>query len=105
NALRFKNEAEERDGIETPLPQYEEGQSLTAIKAVRSAGIDPATGKEVYITLDGERTFDYNPDDRVVVGDTEPDIRGRISTSLFDKGCSVLASFRYDYVGCILYYV
>ena len=30
----------------TPLPLYEEGESLTALKVVPSAGIDPATGKD-----------------------------------------------------------
>ena len=30
----------------TPLPIYEEGQSLTALKVVSSAGIDPITGNE-----------------------------------------------------------
>ena len=55
---------------------FEEGKSLTAIYAVPSAGIDPGTGQEIFITKDGKRTFTWNSADQVVVGDTEPDLRG-----------------------------
>ena len=79
----------------TPLPQYAEGESVTALKLVRSAGIDPATGKEVYIKRDGTLTFDYDPADRVLIGDTEPAFNGTFSTSVFWKGFSVYALFNY----------
>ena len=77
----------------TPLPQYAEGESVTALKLVRSAGIDPATGKEVYIKRDGTLTFDYDPADRVLIGDTEPVYTGTYSTNVFWKGFSVYAMF------------
>ena len=35
-----------------PIPQYAEGQSLTSIWAVRSLGIDPTTGKEIFLNRD-----------------------------------------------------
>lgn len=79
----------------TPLPQYAEGESVTALKLVRSAGIDPATGKEVYIKRNGERTFVYDPADRVYIGDTEPAYTGSVSTNVFWKGLSVYALFSY----------
>ena len=69
----------------TPLAQYEEGESTTALKVVKSAGIDPATGQEVFIKLNGERTFEYSADDKFVIGDTEPRFRGTVSTNLFYK--------------------
>lgn len=79
-----------------PLAQYEEGESTSALKVVRSAGIDPATGKEVYFKLDGTRTFEYSGDDKVVVGDKEPKFQGSVSTSLYYKGFSlyVLGTFK-----------
>ena len=77
----------------TPLPQYAEGESVTALKLVRSAGIDPATGKEVYIKRDGTLTFEYDPADRVLIGDTEPVYTGTFSTNVFWKGFSVYALF------------
>ena len=78
-----------------PLPQYAEGESVTALKIVRSAGIDPATGKEVYIKRDGTFTFEYDPADRVLIGDTEPAFNGTFSTNVFWKGFSVYALFSY----------
>lgn len=79
----------------TPLPQYAEGESVTALKLVRSAGIDPATGKEVYIKRNGEKTFVYDPADRVYIGDLEPRYTGSVNTNLFWKGISVYALFSY----------
>ena len=76
-----------------PLPQYAEGESVTALKLVRSGGIDPATGKEVYIKRNGERTFVYDPADKVLIGDTEPKYAGTISTNLYWKGFSLYALF------------
>ena len=76
-----------------PLPQYAEGESVTALKLVRSAGIDPATGKEVYIKFNGERTFTYDPTDKVLIGDTQPAYNGTINTSVYWKGFSVYALF------------
>lgn len=78
-----------------PYPQYAEGESVTALKLVRSAGIDPATGKEVYIKKNGEKTFDYDVNDKVIIGDTEPRFTGSINTSLYWKGFSVYALFSY----------
>ena len=46
NALKEQNEQNQKKGGIVPLPIYEEGQSLTAIKVVPSAGIDPVTGNE-----------------------------------------------------------
>lgn len=75
----------------TPLPQYAEGESVTALKLVRSAGIDPATGKEIYIKRDGTLTFEYDPADRVLIGDTEPAYNGNFSTHIYWKGFSLYA--------------
>lgn len=78
-----------------PLPQYAQGESVTALKLVRSAGIDPATGKEVYIKRNGELTFDYDPADKVLIGDTEPVYTGTASTNVFWKGFSLYALFNF----------
>lgn len=86
----------------TPLAQYAEGESTTALKLVRSAGIDPATGKEIYIKRNGELTFKYDPADKVLIGDTEPAFTGSINTSLYYKGFSLYALFSIRY-GAWLY--
>ena len=78
-----------------PLPQYAEGESVSALKLVRSAGIDPATGKEIYIKRNGEYTFEYDPADKVLIGDTEPAYTGTFSTNLFWKGFSLYTLFNF----------
>ena len=90
-----KQNQENADFYLTPLPQYAEGESVTALKLVRSAGIDPATGKEVYIKRNGEYTFEYDPADKVLIGDTEPAFSGTLSTNVFWKGISVYALFNF----------
>ena len=92
--INKENQANSKNSL-TPLPQYAEGESVNALKLVRSAGIDPATGKEVYIKRDGTLTFDYDPADRVLIGDTEPAYNGTFSTSVFWKGFNVYALFSY----------
>ena len=88
-----KENEENADFYLTPLPQYAEGESVTALKLVRSAGIDPATGKEVYIKRNGEYTFDYDPADKVLIGDTEPAFTATYSTNVYWKGFSLYALF------------
>jgi TonB-linked SusC/RagA family outer membrane protein len=48
---------------------------------VRSAGIDPETGKPMYFTKDGELTDKWNPDDRVPVGDVLPEVIGGLNNT------------------------
>lgn len=86
----------------TPLPLYEEGESLTALKVVPSAGIDPATGREVYIKRDGTYTFTYDPNDRRVFGDTSPWAYGSLTSYLMYKGFSLNANFGYS-LGATVY--
>ncbi len=88
-----KNNEANSNMYDYPLPQYAEGESVTALKLVRSGGIDPATGKEVYIKRNGERTFVYDPADKVLIGDTEPKYTGTISTNVYWKGFSLYALF------------
>ena len=86
----------------TPLPLYEEGESLTALKVVPSAGIDPATGREIYIKRDGTYTFTYDPNDRRVFGDTSPWAYGSLTSYLMYKGFSLNANFGYS-LGATVY--
>ncbi len=76
--------------------RYYDGGSPTAIWAVRSAGIDPATGKELFIKKDGSYSFTYDTDDETVIGDTEPKLEGIIGTLLYWKGLTVGCYFRYS---------
>lgn len=79
--------------------RYYDGGSPTAIWAVRSAGIDPATGKELFIKKDGTYSFSYDVNDEVVVGNTEPDVEGLLGTTFYYKGFSFSCYFRYQLGG------
>ena len=88
--INNKNEENSSSSL-VPLPQYAEGESTTALKLVRSAGIDPATGREIYIKRNGELTFIYDSADKVLIGDTEPRYTGTVNTNVYWKGFSVYA--------------
>jgi len=80
-----------------PLPTYQEGRSQSALMVVRSGGIDPATGREVFIKLNGKRTFEYDYRDKIIIGDTKPDVEGNIISNMNWKGFNLYMQFRYEY--------
>lgn len=103
NAMKKRNEdiiqKAYNEGTTTPLLLYEEGNSITSIYAVRSLGIDPANGKEMYLTKDGVKTYTWNSADQVCVGDTRPSMEGVFGTSLNWGDFSFSANFRYSFGG------
>lgn len=94
-----QNDNQVTEGQTAPTLQFREGQSISAIYAVRSLGIDPASGREIFLTKDGERTFTWNPADKVVVGDAYPAYRGLFGTVLMVKGFTLNAVFSYQFGG------
>lgn len=85
------------DADTRPVTEYEEGQSMSIIKVVPSLGINPANGKELYLTKRGTVTEVWNSDNKVVVGDTEPTVSGSFGTNFVYKQFTLSASFRYSY--------
>lgn len=77
------------------LVRYYDGGSPSDLWAVRSVGIDPATGREVFLDKDGNQTFVHNFRDEKVVGNSEPDLEGIIGTSFYYKGFSASLNVRY----------
>ncbi|TDQ06317.1 SusC/RagA family TonB-linked outer membrane protein [Pedobacter metabolipauper] len=88
-------------GSNLPRVRFVEGQSMDAIYAVPSLGIDPATGREVYQKLDGSVTYDWNAADQVVVGNSLPDFNSNFGFNLQYAGFLVNATFRYTFGGQI----
>lgn len=80
----------------TPQPKYVAGKSLTAIWAVPSLGIDPATGREKFRKTDGTETFDWNAADKVIAGDNAPKWQGNFGTGITYKKVSVAAWFNWQ---------
>lgn len=83
----------------TSTKRYYDGADPDDIWAVRSAGIDPANGREIFIKKDGTRTYDYNPDDEVVVGNTRAKVEGSFGTTMNWKGFSLSMNFNYKFGG------
>jgi TonB-linked SusC/RagA family outer membrane protein len=69
----------------TPLLRFQEGQSLNMIYAVRSLGIDPENGREIYIKKDGTHTYTWDASDIVPVADNTPKVMGSFGTTMSYK--------------------
>ena len=76
--------------------RYYDGADPDDIWAVKSVGIDPSNGKELFYAKDGSYTYDFSYDDEVICGNTRPDVEGVIGSSLNWKGFSVSLNFRYQ---------
>ena len=80
-----------------PVQKYYDGVSLDAIWAVRSLGIDPTNGQEIYLDKKGNRTYTYRVSDQVVCGDKLPDFQGTAGFIFSYKGIELNATFRFQY--------
>jgi len=92
NALKAYNDKADQEQVSndnlkgTPLLRFNEGQSLNTIYAVRSLGIDPENGKEIFLKRDGTRTYEWDVKDIVPVGDNTPTAYGYFGTNVSWKG-------------------
>jgi hypothetical protein len=85
-----------------PLLHYVEGQSLNTIYAVRSMGIDPENGREIFVKKDGTLTYDWDAQDIVPVANTEPKVEGYFGSSIRYKQYNLTFNF-YTRLGGKLY--
>ena len=103
NALRAWNDAQDAGALEnkTTAPQvkFYEGCSMNAIWAVRSLGIDPQNGKEIYVKRDGTVTYEYDMNDQVVCGDTQPKWNGNFGLNGEIKGWGWNITMNYRWGG------
>lgn len=89
-------------GDNNAFEKYMDNHSPNDIWAVRSYGIDPATGQEVFVNKDGTLSYTYDSSQMIVVGSTRPDMEGVLSTSLRYGNFYVSLNFRYR-VGADVY--
>lgn len=99
NTITKLNETVDTTYSTRPVTRYEVGQSTTAIWAVQSLGIDPSTGREIYLTRGGKLTNTYNPADQIIIGDLRPTLEGTFGTNLEIKGIGLNAYFRFRFGG------
>lgn len=100
NALEAMNEeANNLDNVTGPKPlrTYEAGRSQSALMVVESLGIDPMTGNEIYKKLNGDLTFEYDPKDKIIVGDLTPKWMGTFQSNLIYKGFNLYFILAYEY--------
>ncbi|ERJ57616.1 SusC/RagA family TonB-linked outer membrane protein [Sphingobacterium paucimobilis] len=97
--LNELTDQEKESGSSRPIsqkPYYQEGESLSTLRGVRSLGIDPASGRELFVDLDGNKTFIYNADDIQIIGVTDPKLFGGFGASFNYYRLSVSAFFNYS---------
>lgn len=82
-----------------PLLRYQEGQSINTIYAVRSLGIDPENGQEIFVKKDGTLTHEWSVDDIVPIRDATPKIEGSFRTNFYYKGFLLDLAFFTRYGG------
>jgi len=78
---------------------FYEGYPQNAIYAVKSLGIDPSTGKEIYLDRNGNITDEWKASNKVYCGTTDPKYRGNINTMVQWKDFTFNASFGYYWGG------
>ncbi len=77
------NEAQSTDSLKaTPLLRYQAGQSINEIYAVKSLGIDPENGQELFVKKDGTHTYTWSADDIVPVADPTPKVNGSFGSTV-----------------------
>ncbi len=87
-----------REAAIRPVIQLYEGVSQHALWAVRSAGIDPANGKEKFIKREtNASTYAWSADDLVEVGNTEPKANGNFTVNVAYKGFYLQSAFSYEW--------
>lgn len=98
-AMKAANEQYALQLESSPNRIIREGASQNTIYAVRSLGIDPSTGREVYLDRNGEVTYLWSARDRVAVGLDQPKYRGNFSTLVRYRGFTMNASFSFRFGG------
>ena len=91
-----KLDAFNNSGRGSSTTRYFDGADPEDIWVVKSAGIDPSTGKELFYDLNGNYTYDYSYDNEQVCGNTRPDLEGVLGTSFTWGGFSASVNFRYQ---------
>ncbi len=76
-----------------------EGDDLNTIYAVRSLGIDPQNGREVYLDRHGELTYTWSADDLTACGVSQPKFRGNLNSTLRWGNFSCAFAFGYHFGG------
>lgn len=99
DAMRTYNENQRKAAAElervVPVNLYQEGQHINTIWAVRSAGIDPIDGFEVYYDRDGNLTKQWKAENLVACGVKDDKYTGTFGFNGEYKGFGMNVTFRF----------
>lgn len=105
DALAAFNDEQDQSTTENsnqkPVVRYRENQSINTIWANESLGIDPNTGEEVFLDLNGEKTNVWSTANYKPMGNADPDFFGNFGTMVRYKGWQLDTYFMYSYGGDI----
>ncbi|MDR0765550.1 MAG: TonB-dependent receptor, partial [Odoribacteraceae bacterium] len=82
-----------------PIRKYEEGGSEYAIFGMKSLGISPENGAELFMKRDGTVTHDWSSDQQVIIGNTEPALQGALALNARYKAFTLYTTFLYEFGG------
>ncbi len=98
DAIKTQNEAYLQEDVDVSNLFYE-GRPQNGIYVVRSLGIDPSNGREIFLDKNGNRTDIWKASDKVYVGQSDPRYRGIASTMFMWKGLTVNLSMGFHWGG------
>lgn len=100
-ALTAFNDKQDAEVKNKPVIRYKEGLSQSTIWANESLGIDPATGEEIFLDMNGNKVNEWDAANYKPFGSTDPKIYGTIGTMFTYKKWELNAHLYYKYGGYI----
>ena len=98
-ALTAFNESQDAEVKNKPTIRYKEGLSQNTIWVNESLGIDPATGEEIFLDMNGNKVNEWSTANYKPFGSTDPKVYGTIGTMLVYKKWELNAHLYYKYGG------
>ena len=83
------------NNVRNPRVRFVEGESINSIWVNQSLGVDPLTGREMFLYRQGNKVSTWSVDNYVIGGCTDPTVEGTFGTTLSYKGFQLNATFRY----------
>lgn len=82
--------------------KYVEGGSLTSYFGMKSLGISPSDGKEIFVKRDGTITYDWEAAEQTMIGNSAPKVQGAFGLNMSYKKLSLVMTCMYK-LGADLY--
>lgn len=94
-ALTAFNEKQDAEVKNAPTIRFQEGLSQNTLWANESLGIDPATGEEIFLDMNGNKVDEWSADNYKPFGSTDPKIYGTVGTMFMYGGWELNAHMYY----------